>query len=82
MKNKETSVAVADVPIAPRDRRLDGFATGEQSAHFLGVSRAMITKLCQAGKMPHQRFGRALRIPWGWLYEQVKQASSEGPRAA
>jgi excisionase family DNA binding protein len=55
------------------DPRRDGFASAEEAGRFLGLSRPMITKLTQAGSMPHKRFGRALRIPWNWLLDQVDQ---------
>jgi excisionase family DNA binding protein len=58
--------------IADKDRRRDGFASAEESAHFLGVSRAMITKMTGDGRMPYRRYGRALRIPWAWLLDQVE----------
>jgi excisionase family DNA binding protein len=54
------------------DPRRDGFASAEEAGRFLNVSRAMITKLTQGGSMPHKRFGRALRIPWNWLLDQVE----------
>jgi excisionase family DNA binding protein len=62
-------------PIEPPDPRRNGFASGQETAHFLGVSRAMVTKLCQNGAIPHRRFGRALRIPWVWLLDQVEKTA-------
>jgi excisionase family DNA binding protein len=56
------------------DPRREGFATAEEASRFLGLSRAMITKLVASGGMPHKRFGRALRIPWTWLLDQVEEA--------
>jgi excisionase family DNA binding protein len=59
-------------PSAPDPRR-NGFASAEEAARFMGLSRAMITKLTAAGEMPHRRYGRALRIPWNWLLAQVEE---------
>jgi hypothetical protein len=55
------------------DPRRDGFASAEEAGRFLNISRAMITKLTQSGNMPCKRYGRALRIPWNWLLDQVEQ---------
>lgn len=54
------------------DPRRDGFASADEAARFLNVSRAMITKMTQNDSMPFKRFGRALRIPWAWLLSQVE----------
>jgi excisionase family DNA binding protein len=62
-------------PTQPKDPRRDGFATGEETARFLGLSRAMVTKMCADGRIPHKRFGRALRVPWAWLLDQVEQTA-------
>jgi excisionase family DNA binding protein len=61
-------------PVQPPDPRRDGFASAEEASRFLGLSRAMITKLTASGEMPHRRYGRALRIPWAWLLDQVEKA--------
>jgi excisionase family DNA binding protein len=66
MKENEARLVVAS-----RDRRRDGFASADQAAAFLSISRPMVTKLVQSGSMPYKRFGKALRIPWAWLLEQV-----------
>jgi excisionase family DNA binding protein len=68
VKNEEARLAVAS-----RDPRRDGFASADQAAAFLSISRPMVTKLVQSGAMPYKRFGRALRIPWVWLLEQIGQ---------
>ena len=73
MKNKQ--------PLQPPDPRRDGFASAEEAARFLSISRAMVTKMVGNGEMPHRRFGRALRIPWSWLLDQVEQTSSTRPAA-
>jgi excisionase family DNA binding protein len=44
-----------------------GFATVDEAAKFLALSRAMIHKLIASGIVPAKRFGRAIRIPWSWL---------------
>jgi hypothetical protein len=64
-------------PIQPPDPRRDGFASAEEAGRFLNLSRAMITKETASGRMPHRRFGRALRIPWSWLLEQVEKAGEQ-----
>jgi excisionase family DNA binding protein len=67
-KNQETS---------GKDPRRDGFASAEEASRFLSLSRAMMTKLTANGTIPHKRFGRALRIPWAWLLDQVEQSRAE-----
>ena len=49
-----------------------GFATVDEGADFLSLSRAMIHKLIAQGAVPARRFGRAVRIPWSWLYGQTR----------
>jgi excisionase family DNA binding protein len=61
----------AKLVVASRDRRRDGFASADQAAAFLSISRPMVTKLVQNGAIPYKRYGKALRIPWAWLLEQV-----------
>jgi excisionase family DNA binding protein len=79
---KKVKSDLSKTPVV-KDPRRDGFASGDDAARFLGLSRPMITKLVNAGEMPYKRFGRALRIPWAWLLDQVEQASNpEGPKAA
>jgi excisionase family DNA binding protein len=48
-----------------------GFATPAEAARFLRLSKAMIHKLIGEGRMPACRYGRAVRIPWSWLYAQA-----------
>jgi excisionase family DNA binding protein len=49
-----------------------GFATSSEAARFLRVTRQHVSKLVSEDKIPHQRFGRSLRIPWQWLLEQER----------
>lgn len=49
-----------------------GFATVDEAAEFLSLSRAMIHKLISDDVIPARRFGRAVRIPWSRLYRQVQ----------
>lgn len=67
-------------PNTPRDRRREGFATGVEAGQFLGLSPAMITKLAnkkpEDGGIPHRRYGRALRIPWAWLLDQIPETET------
>ncbi len=51
---------------------LAGFATVDEAAEFLSLSRAMVHKLIKAGLVPARRFGRAVRIPWPWLRAQSR----------
>jgi excisionase family DNA binding protein len=63
-----------------KDPRRDGFATAEEAARFLGISRYMIKKMTQTGEMPYRSFGfKSLRIPWDWLLDQVEQAHLAPP---
>jgi excisionase family DNA binding protein len=64
------------------DPRREGFASGTEAARFLSLSNAMITKLTKAGLIPHAKFGRAVRIPWAWLLDQVEKADPTGKSAA
>lgn len=47
-----------------------GFATSVEAANFLKITRQHVSKLIREGKIPAQKFGRSLRIPWQWLVEQ------------
>jgi len=48
-----------------------GFATANEAARYLKLSKAMIHKLIGQGTVPVCRYGRAVRIPWNWLRAQV-----------
>jgi excisionase family DNA binding protein len=41
-----------------------GFATIDQAARFLSLSRATVYNLMDGGELPWAKFGRARRIPW------------------
>jgi excisionase family DNA binding protein len=69
-------VKVEQTNALAKDPRRDGFASAEEAARFLSVSRPMITKMANAGDLPYKRFGRALRIPWAWLLDQIEQSSN------
>lgn len=49
-----------------------GFATAQEAASYLHLSRAMIHRLINTGKMPATRYGRAVRVPWVWLRAQAE----------
>ena len=49
-----------------------GFATVEETAEFLRLSRAMVHRMVRNGDIPAKHFGRAIRISWSWLYGQVE----------
>jgi excisionase family DNA binding protein len=44
-----------------------GFATANEAAKYLKLSKGMIFRLIEKGVMPASRYGRAVRIPWVWL---------------
>jgi excisionase family DNA binding protein len=44
-----------------------GFATTNEAAEYLNLSKGMVFKLIEKGIMPASRYGRAVRIPWVWL---------------
>jgi excisionase family DNA binding protein len=48
-----------------------GFATANEAASYLKLSKAMIHKLIGENRMPACRYGRAVRIPWTWLRSQA-----------
>jgi excisionase family DNA binding protein len=52
--------------------RETGFATVDEAARFLSLSRAMVHKLIANGSVPVRRYGRAVRIPWSWLRLQAQ----------
>jgi excisionase family DNA binding protein len=56
-----------DKPLKPRSR---GFARSGEAAEFLGITRQHLAKMIREGKVPAQRYGNAVRIPWQWLIEQ------------
>ncbi len=48
-----------------------GFATTNEAARFLNLSKAMIHKMIRDNKIPACRYGRAVRISWLWLRSQA-----------
>jgi excisionase family DNA binding protein len=57
----------------PNDGILEsGFATSVEAAKFLNLSKAMIGKMVADGRIPAQKYGRAVRIPWAWLRNQAQ----------
>jgi excisionase family DNA binding protein len=62
-------------PMQPFDPRLHGFATAAEAARFLGLSRAMITKLVATGQIPYRRYGASLRIPWAFLLSELEKTT-------
>lgn len=50
-----------------------GFATPDEAATYLRLSKAMVHKLIGEGVVPARRYGRAVRIPWAWLRGQAGQ---------
>jgi excisionase family DNA binding protein len=48
-----------------------GFATVDETAQFLNLSRSMVHKLIGEGEIPAKRYGRAVRISWLWLRSQL-----------
>lgn len=61
--------------------RRQGFATTVETAAFLNLSRQAVSQMVLAGKIPARRYGRSLRIPWDWLYEEQRRAREERPAA-
>ena len=57
----------------------EGFATTEEAAQFMGLTRQAVSLMCLDGRVPARRWGRALRIPWVWLLEQEQLAREELP---
>jgi excisionase family DNA binding protein len=61
------------VPMTPtRSHPTRGFATVEEAAAFLGLSKAMVYKQIHQQLIPSVPFGRAVRIPWSWLLERAE----------
>ena len=70
MMDTTTATIEQDEIGQPVKRR--GFATSSEAARFLRVTRQHVSKLVSEKKIPAQRFGRSLRIPWQWLLEQER----------
>lgn len=54
-----------------------GLATVPQAAAFLALSRGKLYSSIETGVIPHKRFGRSVRIPWQWLYQQAELPADE-----
>jgi hypothetical protein len=54
-----------------------GWATGVQAGRFLGITRQAVSLMAYRGEIPYKKFGRSLRVPWGWLLEQERIAREE-----
>jgi excisionase family DNA binding protein len=69
--NTKGDASVADTFDAQADPRLhvvgDGFTDVPGAAAYLGLSRAYVYNLMEAGKLSYAKFGRARRIPWSEL---------------
>jgi excisionase family DNA binding protein len=50
----------------------DGFVTVPKAAEFLGVSRAKVYQVMDAGELPYAKFGRSRRIPRRALHEYAQ----------
>ena len=50
-----------------------GFATIEEAGDFLGLSRAKIYQLMDAGELRFARFGRSRRLPWSSLHDYAER---------
>lgn len=63
------------VPVIPKPATAPvepAFASAEEAAAFLNLSRTRIYKMARLKHMPHRKFGATIRIPWAWLREQDK----------
>ncbi len=47
----------------------DGFATVEEAADYLGLSRATVYKLMEIGHLPYAKFSKSRRLPWKAMRE-------------
>ncbi len=54
------------------DGRPSGLASITAAAEFLSLSRNKLYQLVNSGEVPSRKFGRSVRIPWQWLYQQAK----------
>jgi excisionase family DNA binding protein len=55
----------------------EGYAKVTEAAEYLHISKAMVSKMIHAGKIPYQRFGKIFRIPWAWLTKEVEARSTK-----
>lgn len=53
-----------------------GMATVEEAAEFLSMSKSTIQRMLDRGEIEVRRYGRTVRIPWSWLYEQTTSRTS------
>lgn len=49
-----------------------GLCPVPEAAEFLSLSRGKLYASIAAGEIPHKRYGRSVRIPWQWLYQQAE----------
>jgi hypothetical protein len=61
---KEKTAAVAQQGPPPGNVVAGGFARLAEAQHFLGISRAMLYLLMDAGDLAYAKFGKCRRIPW------------------
>lgn len=55
----------------PDELTSTAYATVDETARFLRVSRSMAFKLISNGEIPSRRYGRCVRVPIAWLREQA-----------
>jgi excisionase family DNA binding protein len=52
----------------------DGFATVAETADYLGLSRAKVYQIMDAGEIRFAKFGHARRIPWASIVEYAQKS--------
>lgn len=55
----------------------EGLATIAEAAEFLQLATPTVYALIHKGQIPGRRFGRTVRIPWGWLLAAADVTEAE-----
>lgn len=67
--------------MATQNATQEEWYTAREVGERFRLDRNSITKMCQQGRIPHIRIGKAVRIPAAWVEKQSKAYSLEGAHA-
>lgn len=54
------------------EQKKEGMATVKDAAEFLNLHPETVKRMVDRGEIFVRRYGRTVRIPWRWIYEQVE----------
>lgn len=83
--NRKKRQAVTSRPLARNVKECPttGFATVDEGAAFLSISRRKYQRACKSGDIPARRFGIEWRTPWAWLRkEEIQEETQEEIKVA